>query len=89
MSRPFKIVITESEEELKKRLQAARVGSQKEKLLLLWWLKSGQDRCAAGNWLGLGQRYFNGDEVVTEIPKRWTLKSIGNQEGTRSNPKNE
>lgn len=42
MSRPFKIEITESEEELKKRLQTARVGNQKEKLLLLWWLKSGQ-----------------------------------------------
>lgn len=42
MSRPFKIEITESEEELKKRLQTVRVGNQKEKLLLLWWLKSGQ-----------------------------------------------
>ncbi|HEY9779482.1 MAG TPA: helix-turn-helix domain-containing protein [Leptolyngbyaceae cyanobacterium] len=42
MSRPFKIAITESQEELKKRLQTARQGNQKEKLLLLWWLKSGQ-----------------------------------------------
>ena len=42
MSRPFKIEITESEEELKKRLQTARLGSQKEKLQMLWWLKSGQ-----------------------------------------------
>ena len=68
MSRPFKIAITESQEELKKRLQTARQGNQKEKLLLLWSLKSGQDRCAAGNCVPLGQRYFNGYEVVTEIP---------------------
>ena len=44
MSRPFKIEITESEEELKKRLQTARLGSQKEKLQMLWWLKSGQSK---------------------------------------------
>lgn len=42
MSRPFKIEIIESEEELKKRLQTASLGSQKEKLQMLWWLKSGQ-----------------------------------------------
>ena len=42
MSRPFKIEIAESEEELKKRLQTAPLGNQKEKLLLLWWQKSGQ-----------------------------------------------
>jgi transposase len=42
MSRPFKIEITESSEELKKRLQTARFGNQKEKLQMLWWLKSGQ-----------------------------------------------
>ncbi len=42
MSRPFKIEIAESEEELKKRLQTANAGSQKEKLQMLWWIKSGQ-----------------------------------------------
>ena len=42
MSRPFKIEITQSEEELKKLLQTARLGNQKEKLQMLWWLKSGQ-----------------------------------------------
>ncbi|MEH1847369.1 MAG: helix-turn-helix domain-containing protein [Nostoc sp.] len=42
MSRPFKIEIRESEEELKKRLQTVSAGSQKEKLQMLWWLKSGQ-----------------------------------------------
>ncbi|PHM08037.1 hypothetical protein [Nostoc sp. 'Peltigera malacea cyanobiont' DB3992] len=42
MSRPFKIEIAESEEELKKRLQTANLGNQKEKLQMLWWIKSGQ-----------------------------------------------
>ena len=42
MSRSFKIELRESEEELKKRLQTANAGSQKEKLQMLWWLKSGQ-----------------------------------------------
>ncbi|MDZ7954122.1 helix-turn-helix domain-containing protein [Nostoc sp. DedQUE09] len=42
MSRPFKIEIVESEAELKKRLQTANVGNQKEKLMMLWWIKSGQ-----------------------------------------------
>lgn len=42
MSRPFKIEIIESEEELKKRLQTARLAEQKEKLQMLWWLKNGQ-----------------------------------------------
>jgi transposase len=42
MSRPFEIKITESEEELKKRLQTASLGNQKEKLQMLWWIKSGQ-----------------------------------------------
>jgi hypothetical protein len=32
MSRPFEIEIAESEEELKKRLQIANLGNQKEKL---------------------------------------------------------
>lgn len=42
MSRPFKIEIAESEEELKKRLQTATLGNHKQKLQMLWWLKSGQ-----------------------------------------------
>lgn len=42
MSRPFKLEIQESEAELKKHLQQVRDASQKEKLQMLWWLKSGQ-----------------------------------------------
>ena len=42
MSRRFIIEITESETDLKKRLQHAREAIHKEKLQMLWWLKSGQ-----------------------------------------------
>jgi transposase len=42
MSRPFNLEIQESEAVLKKRLQTVREASQKEKLQMLWWLKSGQ-----------------------------------------------
>lgn len=42
MSRPFTLEISESAELLKKHLHHARTASQKEKLLLLWWLKCGQ-----------------------------------------------
>jgi len=38
MSRLFQIEIAESAEELKKRLQTAPLGNQKEKLQMLWWL---------------------------------------------------
>ena len=40
MSRPFKIENTQSEKELKKLLQTARLGKQKEKLQMLWWLNA-------------------------------------------------
>jgi transposase len=42
MSRPFTIEIRESEEELRKCLQTVRDGVHKEKLQMLWWIKSGQ-----------------------------------------------
>ncbi len=40
MSRPFNIEIVESEEELRKRLQTTTFANQKEKLQILWWIKS-------------------------------------------------
>jgi transposase len=54
MSRPFKIEITESEAELKKQLQHVREAIAKEKLQMLWWLKSGQvtQQQEIGNRLG-------------------------------------
>jgi transposase len=80
MSRRFKIAIAESEEELKNRLQTARLGNQKEKLQMLWWLKTGQvkeqqqigerlgrDTSTVTRWL---QKYRNGGiSSLLEIKK--------------------
>jgi hypothetical protein len=42
MSYPFKIESAQNEEQLRKRLQTTGLGNQKEKLQMLWWLKSKQ-----------------------------------------------
>ncbi|MEH2419059.1 helix-turn-helix domain-containing protein [Nostoc sp.] len=66
MSRPFKIEIAESEEELKKRLQTANLGNQKEKLIMLWWIKSGQVK----EQQEIGKRLAKDTSTVT----RWLQK---------------
>ncbi|MGV0102271.1 helix-turn-helix domain-containing protein [Nostoc sp. DSM 114160] len=66
MSRPFKIEIAESEEELKKRLQTANLGTQKEKLIMLWWIKSGQVK----EEQDIGKRLARDTSTVT----RWLQK---------------
>ena len=66
MSRPFKIEIAQSEEELKKRLQTANLGNQKEKLIMLWWIKSGQVK----EQQEIGKRLAKDTSTVT----RWLQK---------------
>lgn len=66
MSRPFIIEITESETDLKKRLQHAREAIHKEKLQMLWWLKSGQVR----QQQEIGKRLGRDTSTVT----RWLQK---------------
>mgnify|MGYP006279721417 CR=1 FL=1 len=66
MSRPFNLEITESEAELKKRLQHVREAVQKEKLQMLWWIKSGQLK----QQKEIGQRLGRNTSTVT----RWLQK---------------
>ncbi|WP_392476029.1 helix-turn-helix domain-containing protein [Nostoc sp. C110] len=66
MSRPFKIEITESEEELKKRLQTGNLGNQKEKLQMLWWIKTEQVK----EQQEIGKRLARDTSTVT----RWLQK---------------
>ena len=66
MSRRFKIEIAESEEELKKCLQTVSLGNQKEKLQMLWWLKSGQ----VNQQQEIGKRLARDTSTVT----RWLQK---------------
>ncbi|MCP6760756.1 MAG: helix-turn-helix domain-containing protein [Fischerella sp. CENA71] len=66
MSRPFKIEIAQSEEELKQRLQTVSSGIQKEKLQMLWWLASGQ----VNQQQEIGKRLARDTSTVT----RWLHK---------------
>jgi transposase len=66
MSRPFILEIQESEEELKKYLKQVQLGIHKEKLQMLWWLKSGQ----VTEQQNIGQRLGRDTSTVT----RWLQK---------------
>ncbi|MEH2327179.1 MAG: hypothetical protein V7K32_27180 [Nostoc sp.] len=80
MSRRFKMAIAESEEELKKRLQTARLGNQKEKLQMLWSLKTGQikEQQQIGNaWGETLQQLQDGyrNTVIVEFQVYWKSRS--------------
>jgi transposase len=66
MSRPFNIEITESEAALKTQLQQVREAIAKEKLQMLWWLKSGQ----VSQQQEIGKRLGRDTATVT----RWLQK---------------
>jgi transposase len=72
MSRPFKIEIAESEEELKKRLQTANMGRHKEQLQMLWWLKSGQVK----EQQELGKRLGRDTSTVTRWLQKYRLGGL-------------
>jgi transposase len=72
MGRSFKVEITESEEELKKRLQTARLGSQKEKLQMLWWLKSGQVK----EQQEIGRRLGRDTSTITRWLQKYRLGGL-------------
>jgi transposase len=66
MPRQLKIEIEESVEALEKRMRHARSASQKEKLQMLWWLKSEQVR----QHQELSQRLGRNPSTIT----RWLQK---------------
>lgn len=73
MSRPFQIEISESLEELEKALRYARTASSKERLQMLYWLKSGQ----VSSRRILAQRLGRDQATIT----RWVRKY--KNEGTK------
>ena len=73
MSRPFQIEILESLEELEKALKHATSGSSKERLQMLYWLKSGQ----VTSRRSLAERLGRDQATIT----RWLRKS---KDGGRS-----
>ncbi|MDF5715083.1 MAG: helix-turn-helix domain-containing protein [Rhizonema sp. NSF051] len=57
----------QSEEELKKRLQTANIANQKEKLQMVWWIKSGQVK----EQLEIGKRLAKDTSTVTRWLQRY------------------
>jgi transposase len=73
MSRPFQIEISESQEELEKALKHATTASRKERLQMLYWLKSDQ----VNSRRSLPERLGRDEATIT----RWVRKY--KDEGTR------
>ncbi|WP_225226350.1 helix-turn-helix domain-containing protein [Komarekiella delphini-convector] len=73
MSRPFQIEISESQEELEKALRHATTASRKERLQMLYWLKSDQ----VNSRRKLAERLGRDEATIT----RWVRKY--KDEGTR------
>jgi len=66
MSRPFQIEISESQEELEKALKHVTEASSKERLQMLYWLKSGQ----VSSRRSLAERLGRDEATIT----RWVRK---------------
>ena len=66
MSRPFRIEISESQEELETALKHATTASNKERLQMLYWLKSGQ----VSSRRSLAERLGRDEATIT----RWGRK---------------
>lgn len=97
MSRSLKITIEESAEFLEKQLKNTRTASQKERIQVLWWLKTGQvqehqelahrlgrDKSTITRWL---QKYRRGGLsellLVKKAPRTSTPPDCGGISGTQ------
>lgn len=73
MSRPFQVEIYESQEELEKALKHATTASSKERLQMLYWLKSGQVSSRQGLAERLGRDQATITRRFTEVQRWGTL----------------
>ncbi|MBW4457858.1 MAG: helix-turn-helix domain-containing protein [Nostoc indistinguendum CM1-VF10] len=67
MARPFNVEISESTEYLSKSLKKARTAFEKERLQMLWWLKTGQ----VSQHQELSQRLGRDSSTVTRWLQRY------------------
>jgi len=76
MSRSLKITIEESAEFLEKQLKNTRTANQKERIQVLWWLKTGQvqEHQELAHRLGRDKSTITG--VVTKVSTRWIMGII-------------
>ena len=75
MSRPFALKIAETAEYLEKSLKQAKSGSQKERLQMLWWIKTDQIR----HRQELGQRLSRSPATLTrwlDLYRKGGLKAL-------------
>ncbi|MBW4502842.1 MAG: helix-turn-helix domain-containing protein [Scytonema hyalinum WJT4-NPBG1] len=67
MARPFNLEISESTEYLSKSLKKARTALEKERLQMLWWVKTGQ----VSHHKELSQRLGRDGSTVTRWLQRY------------------
>lgn len=72
MARPFQVEVTESQMQLEKAVKQAATGSQKERLQMLYWLKTGQ----VNSRLGLAQRLGRDQATITRWLKKYKERGL-------------
>jgi Homeodomain-like domain len=94
MARPFNVEISQSTEYLSKSLKKARTAFEKERLLLLWWLKTrqvsqhqelsqrlGRDGSTVTRWL---QRYRQGGLEKLRLGKNFPRSDRNDESNKRA-----
>src|SRR4028119_1153569 len=83
MARQLIVVIAESAESLEQQLKNSRTASQKERLQMLWWLKTGQITQHQILAKGLGRDGSTVTGVVAKVSSGRIVRIVGPQECTR------
>ena len=74
MGRPFNLEISESAQYLSKSLKKARTAFEKERLQMLWWIKTGQ----VSQHKELSQRLGRDNSTVTRWLQRYRQGGLEN-----------
>lgn len=82
MARPFNLEISESAEYLSKSLSKARTSMEKERLLLLWWIKTGQ----VTQHQQLSQRLGRDGSTVTRWLQKYRQGGLGKLLEVKTSP---
>ena len=83
MARQLIVAITESAESLEQQLKNSRTASQKERLQMLWWLKTGQITQHQILAKRLGRDGSTVTGVVAKVSSGRIVRIVGSQECTR------
>ncbi len=83
MARQLIVAIAESAESLEQQLKNSRTASQKERLQMLWWLKTGQITQHQILAKRLGRDGSTVTGVVAKVSSGRIVRIVGTQECTR------